>query len=54
VVRAAAAHDLAVEPLGQHAVAPRPPALLLGYARLPEPALAEAATRLRRALASAG
>jgi GntR family transcriptional regulator/MocR family aminotransferase len=54
VVRAAAALDLAVEPLGRHAVVPRPPALLLGYVRLPEPALAEAAGCLRRALAAGG
>jgi GntR family transcriptional regulator / MocR family aminotransferase len=54
VVRAAAALDLAVEPLGPHAIVPHPPALVLGYARVPEPALAEAAARLRRALAAAG
>jgi hypothetical protein len=29
---------------------PRPPSLLLGYTRLPEPALAEAGRRLRAAL----
>jgi GntR family transcriptional regulator / MocR family aminotransferase len=50
VVEAAAALDVAVEPLGPHAAIPRGPALLLGYARLPEAALAEAAARLRRAL----
>jgi GntR family transcriptional regulator/MocR family aminotransferase len=51
VVAAAAARGVAVDPLGPHvAAAIRPPALLLGYTRLPEPALAEAGRRLRAAL----
>jgi GntR family transcriptional regulator/MocR family aminotransferase len=51
VVRAAAERGVAVDPLGPHvATAARPPALLLGYTRLPEPGLAEAGRRLRAAL----
>jgi GntR family transcriptional regulator/MocR family aminotransferase len=51
VVKAAAARDVAVEPLGpQVAAASRPPSLMLGYTRLPEAALAEAGRRLRAAL----
>jgi GntR family transcriptional regulator/MocR family aminotransferase len=51
VVAAAAARDVAVEPLGPHvAGVPRPPSLLLGYTRLSEAALAEAGRRLRAAL----
>ena len=43
---------LAVEPLGPHDMAgARRPALILGYSRLSEPALAEAAKRLSAALA---
>jgi GntR family transcriptional regulator / MocR family aminotransferase len=50
-VRAAAARGVAVEALGpQVAGAPRPPALLLGYTRLGEVAIAEAGRRLRAAL----
>jgi GntR family transcriptional regulator/MocR family aminotransferase len=52
VVAAAAARDVAVEPLGPHGMSgSRPPALILGYSRLPEPALAEAAKRLHAAIA---
>jgi len=52
VVAAAAARDVAVEPLGPHDMSGgRGPALILGYSRLSEPALAEAAKRLRAALA---
>jgi GntR family transcriptional regulator/MocR family aminotransferase len=51
VVDAAAARGVAVDPLGPHvAGAPRGPALLLGYTRLPEPGLAEAGRRLRASL----
>jgi GntR family transcriptional regulator/MocR family aminotransferase len=51
VVAAAAERGVAVEGLGaQVAGAPRPPALLLGYARLGEAAVAEAGRRLRAAL----
>ena len=49
---AAAARGVAVEALGpQVAGPPRPPALLLGYTRLGEAAIAEAGRRLRAALA---
>jgi GntR family transcriptional regulator/MocR family aminotransferase len=52
VAAAAAANGVAVEPLGPHDLAgTRGPALILGYSRLPEPALAEAARRLRAAIA---
>ncbi len=51
VAAAAAARGVAVEPLGPHDLGgARPPALILGYSRLPEPALAEAAKRLRAAI----
>jgi GntR family transcriptional regulator/MocR family aminotransferase len=51
VVRRAAERGVAVEPLAPYAAAaPRAPALLLGYTRLPEAALAEAGRRLRAAL----
>ena len=53
VVGAAAERGVAVEPLGPHdALGTRPPALILGYSRLPEPGLAEAARRLRAAIAA--
>jgi GntR family transcriptional regulator/MocR family aminotransferase len=52
VVAAAAARDVAVEPLGPHDMSGAcAPALVLGYSRLSEPALAQAAKRLRSALA---
>jgi GntR family transcriptional regulator / MocR family aminotransferase len=52
VVAAAAARDVAVESLGLHEMsAGRAPALILGYSRLPEPALTEAAKRLHAAIA---
>jgi GntR family transcriptional regulator/MocR family aminotransferase len=51
VVAAAAARDVAVEPLGPHDMSgARPPALILGYSRLPEAGLTEAAKRLRAAI----
>ena len=51
VVAAAAARGVAVDALGPHvAGAPRAPALVLGYTRLGEPALARAGARLRAAL----
>jgi GntR family transcriptional regulator / MocR family aminotransferase len=51
VVAAAAARDVAVEPLGAHDLSGvRPPSLILGYSRLPEPGLTEAAKRLRAAI----
>jgi GntR family transcriptional regulator / MocR family aminotransferase len=50
-VRAAAARGVAVDALGpQVAGPPRPPALLLGYTRLGEAAIAEAGRRLRAAI----
>jgi GntR family transcriptional regulator/MocR family aminotransferase len=50
-VAAAAARGVAVDALGpQVAAVPRPPALLLGYTRLGEIAIAEAGRRLRAAL----
>jgi GntR family transcriptional regulator/MocR family aminotransferase len=52
LVAAAAARDVAVEALGPHDISgARAPALILGYSRLPEPALVEAARRLRAAIA---
>jgi GntR family transcriptional regulator/MocR family aminotransferase len=51
VVAAAAAAGVAVDAVGPHVAGPpRPPALLLGYTRLPEVALARAGELLRRAL----
>jgi GntR family transcriptional regulator / MocR family aminotransferase len=51
VVAGAAARGVAVHALGPHvAAAARPPALVLGYTRLPESGLAEAGRRLRAAL----
>jgi GntR family transcriptional regulator/MocR family aminotransferase len=51
VIAAAAARDVAIEPLAPHDMSgDRPPALILGYSRLSEPALAEAAKRLRAAI----
>jgi GntR family transcriptional regulator/MocR family aminotransferase len=54
VVEAAAARSVAVATVGEHAVAPRPPALVLGYARLPEAALRAAARALLAAMDDAG
>jgi GntR family transcriptional regulator/MocR family aminotransferase len=52
VVAAAARRDVALEPLAPHDhLASHAPALILGYSRHPEPALVEAARRLREALA---
>jgi GntR family transcriptional regulator/MocR family aminotransferase len=53
-VAAAAARGVAVATVGEHAVAPRPPALVLGYARLPEAGLRAAARALLLALDDAG
>jgi GntR family transcriptional regulator/MocR family aminotransferase len=51
VVAGAAARGVAVQPLAPHVLAAaRPPALVLGYSRLAEPGLAEAARRLCAAL----
>jgi len=51
VVAAAATRGVAVDALGPHVAGPpRAPALLLGYTRLGEPALARAGARLRAAL----
>jgi GntR family transcriptional regulator / MocR family aminotransferase len=54
VVAAAAAHGVAVATVGEHAVAPRPAALVLGYARLPEDGLKAAARALLAAMDDAG
>jgi GntR family transcriptional regulator/MocR family aminotransferase len=54
VVAAAAARGVAVATVGEHAVAPRPPALVLGYARLPETGLRAAARALLAAMDEAG
>jgi GntR family transcriptional regulator/MocR family aminotransferase len=52
VAAAAATNEVAVEPLGPHDMTgDHEPALILGYSRLSEPALIEAAKRLRAALA---
>jgi DNA-binding transcriptional MocR family regulator len=50
VVAAAAARGVAVATVGEHAVAQRPPALVLGYARLPEAGLRAAASALLAAM----
>jgi GntR family transcriptional regulator/MocR family aminotransferase len=50
VVAAAAARGVAVATVGEHAVAPRPPALVLGYARLAEDGLRAAARALLGAM----
>ena len=50
VVEAAAARGVAVATVGEHAVAPRSPALLLGYARLSESGLQGAAIALLAAI----
>jgi GntR family transcriptional regulator/MocR family aminotransferase len=53
VVSAAAARGVAVATVGEHAVAPRPPGLVLGYTRLPEDGLRAAARALLAAIADA-
>jgi GntR family transcriptional regulator/MocR family aminotransferase len=50
VVAAAAARGVAVATVGEHAVTPRPAALVLGYARLPEAGLRAAARALLAAM----
>jgi GntR family transcriptional regulator/MocR family aminotransferase len=50
VVAAAAARGVAVATVGEHAVAPRAPALVLGYARLAEDGLRAAARELLAAM----
>jgi hypothetical protein len=52
-VAAAAARGVAVAALGEHAVAPWPPALVLGYTRLPEDGLRAAARALLAAIGDA-
>ena len=54
VVAAAAGRGVAVGAAGVHAAAPRPAALVLGYARLPEPGLRAAARALLAAMDDAG
>jgi hypothetical protein len=41
---------VAVVTMGEHRLTPGPPALLLGYARLPEPALRRGIRELARAV----
>jgi GntR family transcriptional regulator/MocR family aminotransferase len=52
-VAAAAERGVAVSTVGEHAVAPRPPGLVLGYGRLPEAGLRAAARELGAALDTA-
>jgi GntR family transcriptional regulator / MocR family aminotransferase len=54
VVAAAAERSVAVATVGEHTVAPRPPALVLGYGRLSEAGLRAAARALLAALDDAG
>jgi GntR family transcriptional regulator/MocR family aminotransferase len=54
VVAAAAARGVAVATVGEHAVAPRPAALVLGYTRLPEAGLRAAARALLAAMDDVG
>ena len=54
VVAACAGRGVAVAGAAQHAAAPRPAALVLGYARLPEPGLRAAARALLAAMDDAG
>jgi GntR family transcriptional regulator / MocR family aminotransferase len=46
----AAQRSVAVVTMGEHRLTPGPPALLLGYARLPEPALRRGIRELARAV----
>ena len=52
VAEAAARRDIAVMPLTQHRVAPRGPALILGYGQLAEPAIEAAVAALAAAIRS--
>ena len=52
VAEAAARRDVAVVPLSQHRVAPRGPALILGYGQLAEPAIDAAVAALAAAIRS--
>ena len=52
VAEAAARRDIAVVPLTQHRVAPRGPALILGYGQLAEPAIEAAVSALAAAIRS--
>jgi GntR family transcriptional regulator / MocR family aminotransferase len=54
VAAAAAERGVAVGTLAEHTHAPRPPALVLGYTRLPEPGLRAAARALLAAMDAAG
>ena len=53
VVAAAAARGVELATIGEHAIAPQPPALVLGYARLPEDGLRAAARALLAAIEEA-
>jgi GntR family transcriptional regulator / MocR family aminotransferase len=54
VLDAARERGVALAGLGDHSVAPRPPALLLGYGRIAEPAIAAGVTELAAGYAAAG
>jgi GntR family transcriptional regulator/MocR family aminotransferase len=54
VLAAARERGLALAGLGDHTVAPRPPALLLGYGRIAEPAIAAGVAGLAAGYAAAG
>jgi GntR family transcriptional regulator / MocR family aminotransferase len=54
VLAAAPERGVALAGLGDHSVAPRPPALLLGYGRIAEPAIAAGVAELAAGYAAAG
>jgi GntR family transcriptional regulator / MocR family aminotransferase len=54
VLAAARARGVALSSLGEHSVARRPPALLLGYGRIAEPAIDAGVAELAAGYAAAG
>jgi GntR family transcriptional regulator / MocR family aminotransferase len=54
VLAATRERGIALYGLGEHSVAPRPPALLLGYGRIAEPAIAAGVAELAAGYAAAG
>ena len=54
VLAAARERGVALYGLGEHSVGPRPPALLLGYGRIAEPAIAQGVAELAAGYAAAG
>jgi GntR family transcriptional regulator / MocR family aminotransferase len=54
VLAAARERGVALYGLGEHSVGPRPPALLLGYGRIAEPAIAQGVASLAAGYAAAG